>query len=185
MPSAPWALKLSVRTYFAMSTRRQIMERIAWTTKAYLQYATELSDEESKIPVEVPALMGIDEDLRNRSFFQVLQHNTIVNRAISEICRSLAEGDRLGPDARIDPKRDVLPTPSPGSEVLGPFRESVEAHLTMVRTLGQMHTKETVHHPVFGELNSHGWNAMFAFHLRLHQRQVAAIANSFGIQLAV
>jgi hypothetical protein len=104
--------------------------------------------------VEVPLMPGVDEDMRNWSFYMILEHNTIVNRAITASMRQLARAESLHDEARIDPKHDVLPSLDPGVEQVGLFAQSIKDHLTTVKTLPSLRGTATSPHPLFGEFDA-------------------------------
>lgn len=140
-----------------------------------MELAESLSESEAANVIEVPPMMGVDEDMRRWSFFMLLEHNAIVNRSISEIACSLAQGkEPTGPGA-IDLKKDVMPSAAPGLEQIGAFQESVADHLDRVRSLPVNWSPDRKRHPIFGMLTAHGWHRMFHLHLTVHLKQANAI----------
>jgi hypothetical protein len=125
--------------------------------------------------------MGVDEDMRDWSFFMILEHNTIVNRSVAGVVRSLALGEDLPASARIDPKRDVMPSADPGAEQVEAFRDSVESHLATVARLPGLRRTSRLPHPVFGDLDAHGWHCMFGLHLEIHLKQAETVAGIVGV----
>jgi len=125
--------------------------------------------------VEVPSMPGVDEDMRNWSFYMILEHNTIVNQSITASMRQLARGESLHDEARIDLKHDVLPSLNPGPEQVALFDQSIKDHLTTVKTLPTLRGTSTSPHPLFGEFDAHFWHCLFAFHLKLHLHQTKMV----------
>ena len=140
-----------------------------------MKLAAGLSDETGRRVVEVPAMLGVDEDMRRWSFFELLRHNTIVNRTISGNVRRLAAGE-ADPQEKFDIKRDVMPPENCGIEEVESFRQSLEDHLELLKDLPELKgTRETMHR-LFGSFDAHKWNCMLPFHLKIHLKQAALIA---------
>jgi hypothetical protein len=111
----------------------------------------------------------------------ILEHNAIVNRSIAKVVQDLARGVEPTGAGNIDPKRDVMPSVSPGIEQIGAFQSSVEDYLQMVSELGPLRGTLTKRHPVFGMFDAHKWHCMFGFHLMIHRRQVEYVVKKvFG-----
>lgn len=130
-----------------------------------------LPPDAGRLCIEVPPMRGIDEDMRNWSFYMILEHNAIVDRTITAIVSQLARDEELHGDALINPKADVMPSSSADETQLKVFLESIDQHVETVRRLGRLRGTEALKHPVFGAFDAHKWNCMFAFHLRLHYPQ--------------
>ncbi|BBO69013.1 hypothetical protein DSCA_29430 [Desulfosarcina alkanivorans] len=80
----------------------------------------------------------------------------------------------------IDPAHDVMPSARPGIEQVGMFRDSVEDHLESISQLSRLRGTPRKKHPVFGDLDAHGWNCMFGFHLSLHLRQARQVVKKLN-----
>lgn len=119
---------------------------------------------------------GVDEDMRRWSFFMILEHNAIVNRAITATVAQLAQGEAPSGAAMIDPKKDVMPSVESGESQVESFADSVRQHLHTVKNLGNLRGTNTAPHPVFGAFDAHQWNCMFVVHLGLHLRQAEYVA---------
>ena len=139
--------------------------------REYLKLADQLPAEAGQRCIEVPSMPGIDEDMRKWSYFMVLEHNAIVNRAITATVVQLARGEAPSGAAMIDPEKDVMPSASAGDSQIEFFADSVRQHLDAVKDLKSLRGTKTASHPVFGAFDAHQWNCMFAFHLDLHLRQ--------------
>ncbi|MEX1110914.1 MAG: hypothetical protein WEB31_03860 [Chthoniobacterales bacterium] len=135
-----------------------------------------MTKETGVLKVEVPPMRGVDEDMRNWSFFEMLEHNTIVNRSITATVCQLAGGVPLSGSATIDPKKDVMPTGSTDERIRQAFLDSTAFHKQEVEKLGRLRGTKKSQHPVFGPFDAHKWNCMFAFHLGLHLPQAEFIA---------
>ncbi len=174
MPVNP-LIKALVRTKFRFTSRQTADRQAERWLRYYLGLAGKLDASGGSRPVRVPAMQGVDEDMRDWSFFMLLEHNTIVNHAISRVVERLARGwDPVQP-GDIDPKTGVMPSANPGPEQVEAFRDSVRSHLKMVASLGQLRGTKTREHPVFGTFDAHAWNCMFGFHLQVHARQAKYI----------
>ena len=121
-------------------------------------------------------MIGVDEEMRDWSFFMILEHNVIVNRSISAIVAGLARGEKSLDSGVVDPKRDVMPSADPGPDQIRAFQASVEAHLDSVARLPRLRSTPTHRHPIFGQLTAHGWHCMFGLHLDIHHKQAETVA---------
>lgn len=168
-------IKTAIHTLFTFTSRKQVYRQCLRLLKEYQALYEGLPNELGKISVLVPRMRGVDEDMRNWSFFEVLEHNFIVNRSITAIVCQLANGQPLTGPAAIDPKKDVMPTGSMDKTILQAFLESIVYHNSQVEQLGQLRGSKKSQHPVFGPFDAHKWNCMFAFHLGLHLPQAKFI----------
>lgn len=173
-------LRAAVRTLFALTTRARATRQIQRLEQRYAALLESGDPDIGSRAIHVPPMPGIDDDMRDWSYFMILEHNAIVNRSIAEIVRSLAHGEAPRGFGAIDPKKDVMPSPDAGSEQIESFRKSVEAYLLQLPKLGRLRGTPVRTHPVFGPFDAHRWHCMFGFHLALHYRQAR-----FVIQTAV
>jgi len=164
-------LKTAMRTLFACSGRATALQQCESLLGRYLALAPGLSEEARRRTVEVPWMPGVDEDMRRWSFFMILEHNAIVNRAITANVVQLARGEDPSGAAIIDEKNEVMPSASAGPSQVDAFARSVRQHVEAVAALPVLRGTKTSLHPLFGPFDAHQWNCMFAFHLRLHLRQ--------------
>ncbi|WP_411827121.1 DinB family protein [Luteolibacter sp. AS25] len=170
-------LKIVIRSRFAITSQASVEKQTRKVLREYLQLAQGMDDERGSTPTRVKRMIGVDEDMRGWSFFEILRHNAIVNQSISATVRRLALKEPA-PTRKFDTKKDVMPEQDCGVEQIGLFKSSVLDHLAMVEELGDLKGRETSTHPVFGPLNAHGWNCMFPFHLRLHFKQARSVKNA-------
>lgn len=168
-------LKSAVQTLFFFTGRNRAQAQIIDLKARYNELAKTLAPEMGATPVRVPSMPGVDENMRNWSFYQLLEHNRLVNQAITATTEQLARDLPLSGAATINPATDVLPAENSGPDELAHFNRSVERHLRIVATLGKLRGTRTSHHPLFGSFDAHKWNCMFAFHLRIHLRQAKTI----------
>jgi hypothetical protein len=168
-------IKAAVRTNFLLSSRTRASAEIRRWRDRYLELAAAMEPAQGVRMVRVPAMMGVDEDMRNWSFFMILEHNAIVNRSITDIVQSLAQGRQPTGPGSMNPKTDVMPAPSAGPEQVEAFRASVESHLSAVAELGGMRDTIRKRHPLFGRLDAHGWHCMFGLHLKVHINQAETV----------
>jgi len=122
-------------------------------------------------------MRGVDEDMRQWSFFMILEHNAIVNRSITASVVQLANGELLTGPATIDVKKGVMPSGTADESQIGLFAESVTSHIASVKRLKQLRGTRTSPHPIFGRFDAHKWNCMFAFHLGLHLPQAKYVSD--------
>ena len=171
-------IKTAVRSFFFMTSRNRALNQAKRFLKDYLELADGLSREIGMLSVKVPPLRGVDEDMRDWSFYMILEHNTIVNRTISATIQQLVNGEPLSGAAAIDPKKDVMPSLSAAEEQLQEFKNSVNAHMAVVANLGKLRGTKAAPHPIFGEFDAHNWNCMFSFHLSLHYTQAEHVVRT-------
>jgi hypothetical protein len=164
-------IKAVIRTRFLLTSREKASGLIRNSADAYLRLAECFDGARGAMPARVPSMIGMDPEMRDWSFFQVLEHNAIVNRGIAATVEALALGRELSGAALMNPKTDVLPKGLSGPEQLEAFRRSVEDYLLMVGTLPVLRGTAETPHPVFGPFDAHKWHCMFGLHLGLHLRQ--------------
>lgn len=157
-----------VRGMFFLTPSARATRGIRKRALAYQAIGAALGEDLGRQPARVPATPGLDEDMLEWSFFMVLEHNTIVNGAVTEMTCALATGDFSKVPKAFDPKRDVMPRADAGPEQLAAFMDSVEAHLQRVEALPKLRGTPRHQHPVFGMLDAHGWHNMFGLHLQVH-----------------
>lgn len=172
----PPIVKFAVRTIFLFSTRRSVERKIVRMLDAYVDLAESLEIEEGKCFVRVPAMQGVDEEMRDWSFYQLLEHHVIVNKTITARIEELVSGMKNPVLDEFDVKCDVLPSASPGIEQVAAFQESICNHFTMLEKYKKLRGTRKTPHPLFGAFDAHYWNCMFAFHLKIHFKQAKFIA---------
>jgi len=164
-----------IRTRFLLISREQVSRMIRRNADAYLDLADRFGSTSAMEPVTVPTMIGVDPEMRGWSFFQILEHNVIVNRSISAMVEALALGKEPTGAALINPKTDVLPKGLYGPEQVDAFRVSVDDHLALVAKLPELKGTAERPHPVFGPFDAHKWHCMFGLHLGLHLHQARKI----------
>jgi hypothetical protein len=177
-------IRTAVRTRFRLTRRNQASDQIRRSLAQYLSLAQAVAPEAGRRPVRVPPMLGVDEDMRDWSLFMILEHNVIVNRSITVMVKSLANDEKPAATGVDDPKRDVMPSQHPGEEQIQAFQSSVETHLEVVSRLPRLRPTATSRHPVFGQLNAHGWHCMFGLHLDIHRSQAKAVCDTINHGLA-
>lgn len=165
----------AVRTWFALTPRSKADSRIRSFRDRYQALARKIDADGGARSVRVPPMPGVDADMRGWSFFMILEHNAIVNRSITNIVVCLARGETPTGAGVVDPKKDVMPSPSPGEEQIEAFRASVDDHLEAVSQLKHLRGTAVKPHPLFGSFDAHRWHCMFGFHLMVHHRQAAYV----------
>lgn len=164
-------VKTVIHSKFSLTRRKSASVQIEKLLKQYLRLTDKVDDTTGSHPVYVPNMIGIDEEMRNWSLFMILEHNTIVNRIMTDIVKKLANGKDPTPPHPFDPKKDVLPSGNPGREHVDAFRDSVKNHLQTVSLLPSLRGTSIKQHPLFGAFDAHKWHCMFGFHLGLHLKQ--------------
>ena len=171
-------LQAALRCKFFMTSRPSASRQARREMERTLAVAQILEPSEASLRVRVPAMAGIDEEMRDWSLFMVMSHNAIVNRHITRIVSCLARGERFVSD--FDMKRDVRPSAAAGIEVIDEFRLSVDDHIHCIDGLPRLRGSRRHRHPMFGEFDAHQWHCMLAFHLMVHRRQADAVACMLG-----
>jgi mono/diheme cytochrome c family protein len=120
----------------------------------------------------IKRIPGMEDSSRDWSVHMTLEHLRIVNAAVSGVIAGLAAGQ---PPATPASTAAVKPAPGVGHEVLETFRTGCAEWLETVAAVADLRTVERFAHPWFGPLDAAGWQAMAAFHMRLHRKQVEAI----------
>ncbi|MEX1045594.1 MAG: hypothetical protein WEC73_05650 [Chthoniobacterales bacterium] len=172
------ALRTAIHTLFSFTSRQRVSEQCVKLSESYEKLFDGITKEAGMLRVEVPRMRGVDEDMRNWSFFEVLEHNAMVNRSITATVCQLAGGIPLSGSATIDTKKGVMPTGFADEGILPTFLDSIAAHNGEVEKLGRLRGTVKSQHPVFGPFDAHQWNCMFAFHLGLHLPQAEFVAKA-------
>ncbi|HSO18894.1 MAG TPA: hypothetical protein VLT88_05530 [Desulfosarcina sp.] len=173
-------IKAAVRARFLLTGRNQADRRIRAALSRYLSLARGIDSAHGRRHVRVPPMPGVDEDMRDWSFFMILEHNIIVNRSISAVVDRLVQGLPTAGAGAIDAKKDVMPTADAGAEQVAALKTSVENYLRMASGPVRLRGTATVRHPIFDDLDAHGWHCMFGLHLEIHLRQARAVVRAIG-----
>ncbi len=169
-----------IRTRFRLTDREKAGKQAVAELDRYLYLADQITPDQGKMPVRVPPMPGIQRDMRDWSFYMLLEHNSIVNRSITSIVENLARGEEPSGHGAIDPKKDVMPSQSPGEEQVAIFQSTVNEYLDKVSKISVLKRTREKPHPIFGKFDAHCWHCMFAFHLRVHTKQAAYIVKHFN-----
>jgi hypothetical protein len=169
-----------IRTRFLLTSREKASGMIRKNADDYLDLADRFGPSLAIEPVTVPLMIGVDPEMQGWSFFQLLEHNAIVNRSISSMVEALALGKEPEGAALIDPKTDVLPKGLSGPEQVEAFRSSIDDYLSLVTTLPKLKGTAERPHPLFGPFDAHKWHCMFGLHLGLHLNQARKIFSILG-----
>lgn len=173
----PSIIRIAVRSLFWCTRRSQVDAQCRAWKERYQELAYQVNDETGRLGVRVPRMPGVDEDMRDWSFFMILEHHRIVNRAITQTVVNLARNEPLSGDALMNPKTDVMPSPNADASQVPAFLQSIEDHLEAVKALPGLRGTRTSRHPVFGDFDAHRWHNMFAFHLRVHYAQAKHVVH--------
>ena len=164
-------LALLIRSKFRFTSRQSADAAIRNEKARTLELAQKLTASLAEKPVRVPKMVGVDEDMRDLSVCQTLEHNVIVNQSITAIVQTLAEEEPVITD--FYPQTDVMPSEKAEIKQLDAFEQSVAKHFEAVDPLKNLASQATYRHPIFGNFNAHQWHCMFGFHLMLHRKQIA------------
>lgn len=170
--------KFLIRAKFAFTSKEKAEKQTLQILEKYLLLSDSINDELKNVPVKVPKLIGVDEEMRTWSFNMLLEHNTIVNNSISAMVHQLYQDQDPHGLATIDPKKDVFPSNNPPDDQIKIFEDSVNKHVYLVSELESLRGTKEYEHPLFGSLDAHMWNCMFSYHMKLHYKQAKHIINS-------
>ena len=168
-------IKGFIRLRFLLTSKERACDRIRSILIVYKNLILRLDGDEGRRCYRVPAMRGVDEDMREWSIYMILEHNVIVNRTMTAIVVSLARNEEPRNVPVRDSKKDVMPSVDPGPEQVEAFVASVEDHLRVVKKLKKLRGTLRKQHPIFGLLDAHGWHCMCCLHLEVHAPQVASV----------
>lgn len=168
-------IKGLVRLRFLLTGKKKACDRICSIVGSYRDLLETVSEDEGRRCHRVPAMKGVDEDMREWSIYMILEHNVIVNRTMTAIVESLARDEEPRNLTVKDSKKDVMPSTDPGPEQVKAFVASIKDHLRVVDRLERLRGTLRKRHPVFGMLDAHGWHCMFCLHLEIHLPQVESV----------
>ena len=143
----------------------------------YLELGKSLTEEQAIKSITVPEMLGVDSDMTGWSYYQLLEHNAIVNKVMSLNVKMLMTGKGKKVLESFNPKADVLPSENAGSEQIKHFQDSIDGHLIMMKEFDSLKSDGSNTHPLFGEFNAHMWNGMIGFHLSVHYNQAKMIVD--------
>ena len=167
--------KKFVRSKFALTSRRSADQLIRNELKKTIEVAGELGPDGCRKSVQCPQMLGVDEDMREWNYYQILEHNVIVNNRISEsVLFHVGKGPKPSPNFSI--KHDVMPSRDAGIEQIEAFEKSVTDYLQLLTTVPKLRGTETVDHPIFGPLDAHKSHCLFGFHLQRHRKQAESLS---------
>ena len=168
-------IKAAIRSQFVLTSGKKASGIIRTHADAYLKLTGKIEEGNAAKPITVPPMIGVDPEMRGWSFFQILEHNAIVNRSIASTVNSLALGKESSGAALINPKTDVLPKGLSGPDQVEAFCRSIDDYLALVETLPPLRGTTETPHPIFGSFDAHKWHCMFGFHLGLHLKQAEKV----------
>jgi hypothetical protein len=122
--------------------------------------------------VTVDPIIGLEDDERRWSASMVVEHAVLTGEAIGRTLVFLSRGQQ--PPAPFT-REELRPRGAKGVEVMAALRTLESDYPKLVRTeLGPQ--RGLLHrHPLFGELDLHGWHCLSVSHLRVHRRQLHEI----------
>lgn len=168
-------VKLAIRTILQRTSKEKALAQAENYLAQYRALCDSIPDDAGRHRVSVPPMSGVDEEMRDWSLYQLLEHNAVVNRCISATVVQLSQSIPLSGAALTDPKHGVMPTDNPGPAARDAFFLSVKEHIDKVTPLKKLKGTATTRHPLFGEFDAHRWNGMFSLHLKVHLPQTRYI----------
>lgn len=170
------AIQFLVRTKFRITSRAGANRVIVTEISRYERIAERLDVTQRAKQIRVPKMTGVDENMRDWSFNQILEHNILVNHSLTDVLSDLA-GD-IPMTRVVDHKTDFMPSESPPQTIFEDFMTSIEDYEKIVAEFTKLrNTKKTRPHSIFGDLDAHGWHCMFGFHLQIHRKQAQTVAD--------
>ena len=170
-----YIIRTVVRTKLSLQSVQKGSNLLSDWGQKYLDLGKGLSYAQASQPVSVPEMLGVDSDMTGWSYYQLLEHNAIVNRIMSLNVKMLMTGEGKDILEQFNPKTDVMPGDTVGSEQVENFQKSIDEHLQMVKHFAHLNSKDTRDHPLFGSFNAHKWHGMISFHLGVHFKQAQLI----------
>lgn len=169
-------IKAVVRLRFFCTRKANASAAIRKALQHYQNLGRQIDEQgRGRQSFRVPLMRGVDEDMREWSFYMILEHNVIVNRFMKITVESLAQHKIPKALQRVDTKKDVMPSANPGPEQMQLFTDSVERYLARIENLDGLRSTPRFRHPIFGMLNAHGWHCMMALHLQIHLPQANCV----------
>ncbi len=169
-------VRFYIRRKLSWQSVQGAVDEIKKWEERYLELAHKLSSHQLDVVIPVPEMMGVDKEMTQWSYNQLLAHNTIVNRAMTANVKRLMTGEQDEEFEGFDPKHDVLPGAELSSDQDQLFARSIADHLEVVKRFGHLKSARTSEHPVFGVFDAHMWHGMFGGHLGVHYKQAEMIA---------
>jgi hypothetical protein len=132
-------------------------------------------DEERLLrPVLVPRQMGLEDSSRFQSYAMVLEHLTIVGRAVQSIVVDLTHGRTPAIVIRVAEVK--ARGGQPLEEVRANYRAMIEAFTGAIpRDVGDRHSTARHPHPWIGQLSAYQWLCFAPLHQQLHIKQARRI----------
>ena len=176
---ASWFVRKMIQWRFKMTSREKGVAQIRTCMQGYLDLLNGLTDEQARKSVRVEKMLGVDEDMREWSLCEIIEHNIIVNHTLKARVLSLLTGEISPEYEHFDVKRDVMPGLGDAFEKsdIDQFTASVDGYLESIAEFDSLKTTATAEHPIFGKFDAHQFHIMFAFHLNLHLRQAIAVVD--------
>lgn len=174
-------IKAAVRARFLLTSKQRCAVQSLDALAVYLGIWGQLDEVTASQRVQVAPMLGVDEDMREWSFFMLLEHNVIVCRSITARMKQLVLGEPQPALEGFDVKKDVMPSGVSGVCQVNALKAAVHDHLDIVSKMGNLRKTQVSLHPKFGLLDAHKWNCMFAFHLKLHLKQAESIAQLVAV----
>jgi hypothetical protein len=166
---ARWLFGRACRRTSAEEARRLMAVEQKWILKRVGAVpASQLGER-----VLIPRPRGLEDSSRYWSILMTLEHLRIVNEAVAAVIGELLAGE-VRP--RATGTAEVKPSPAVGRDVLERFPESCERVLEAVGERESLPSDPRYAHPWFGPMGPDRWLVLVPFHLRLHRRQIEAIA---------
>lgn len=153
-------------------SREDVTALFEMERETILRLAGSCDAEQGGRRVLIKRLPGLEDSSRDWSIFMTLEHLRIVNEVVGESMRNLASGEV---PARVASTAAVKPSPEADAAVIGAFNEGCLRFQQTVAAIPDLRTSARYAHPWFGPLDTAGWHAMAAFHMRLHRKQVQSI----------
>ncbi|MFT5232768.1 MAG: hypothetical protein ACI9UK_000589 [Candidatus Krumholzibacteriia bacterium] len=166
-------LKKIIRLRFSLTPSKRAVALARSEMETTLAVIEDVGVEAASKCCLVPPMLGVDDDMREWSLLQILEHNTIVHRQMRKVIEALAKGREFR--STFNAKTDTIPSSNPGPEEIDAFRISVDEFLGSALSIANLRGTAKIAHPVMGPLSAHGWLCMFGLHLSLHRKQAEKV----------
>jgi len=175
----PWHQQLMMRIYVGpfmansmdASANRKTYEGFS---RRIIELVSDIPFAQHKIPVLVPAQVGLLDDTRYWSIAMTLEHLLMVDAKAKEIILKLAQGEDAG--IKVTP-RGVKPSGQADPEkILADYIEFVPTQLDEIeQVLSTSSSKKTEVHPIFGDFTALQWQWSLGARTALRFKQLKNI----------
>ena len=175
----PWHQQLVMRMYlgpFVASSSEVERNRELYEvfSRKIIRLSEEIPFDQHRLPVMVPAQVGLLDDTRYWSISQTLEHLLKLDRLSKEIILKLAAGE--APQITVTPNMVTPEGKCDPEKVFLDYKAFVPTHLDEIdAALGKTESTLTERHPLFGPFDAKQWYWSMSVRTSLRYRQLKNI----------